>query len=247
MKLNTKFSRFVKVQNKGILSKITFKLLIPFNSLYYALKKEIIHKILIRYPTYGMKLHALHIITWWDPIRFSTIALALNTIKKEKILGSLAELGVFRGDSSKIIHLLAPEKKLYLFDTFESFPLKYIEKKTEIDRFKGTNIEILKKNLGDLNNIVIKKGVFPDTTKGLENERFSFVSIDVDLYQSTLKGLEFFYEKVEKGGYIFVHDYNKPNESNAGAFRAVNEFIQNKPEKIVELPDINGSIIIRKQ
>lgn len=217
------------------------------NLFYYSIKREIVKKVLLKFPPYDKSTHDRFVLPFWDPVRFATISLAINTIKNEKINGSLAEVGVFKGTSSRIIHLLAPERKLYLFDTFEGFPLEYLEDKNITPRFKDTNLKIVKKNLGDLNNIFIRKGVFPETAKGLESEIFSFVSLDVDLYLSTLKGLEFFYPRVSKGGYMFIHDYNNPYECNKGVFRAVKEFLTDKPEKIIEIPDINGTAIIRKQ
>lgn len=39
-------------------------------------------------------------------------------------------------------------------------------------------------------------------------DTFCFVNIDVDLYQPTKDALEFFIQKLSKGGYIFIHDYN---------------------------------------
>lgn len=232
-------------KTNSFVSKI-IKKLGPTNSFYYNIKKEIVKKILIKFPPYGVYLHDNVISSFWDPIRFATISLAINTIKNENIKGNLAEVGVYKGESSKLIHLLAPNRKLYLFDTFEGFPIKYLENNHESHRFKDTNLEIVKRNIGDLENVIIRKGIFPDTAKNLENEKFSFVSIDVDLYLSTLKGLEFFYPRISEGGYILIHDYNNPFESNNAVFRAVKEFMNNKPEKIIEIPDINGTALIRK-
>lgn len=62
----------------------------------------------------------------------------------------------------------------YLFDTFEGFPTESSE---DDKRFKDTSKSLLKDIIGDLNNINIRKGVFPETSKGLENELFSFVMI----------------------------------------------------------------------
>ena len=218
----------------------------PFKNLYYIIKSEIIKRITLEFPPYNIDIHNNLISTSWDPIRYGTIALAINTIKNEKIKGHFAELGVFRGETSKIIHLLAPEKKLYLFDTFEGFPIEFLENKAELNRFKNTQLEAVKKRIGNLNNIIIRKGIFPETTKGLESETFSFVYLDADLYKSTLEGLKFFYPKISKGRYLLIHDYHNPKESNAGVLRAVKEFMIDKKEKILEIPDILGSIIIRK-
>ncbi|MBA7632991.1 hypothetical protein ES703_40547 [subsurface metagenome] len=218
----------------------------PLKNLYYVIKSEIIKKISLEFPPYSLEIHNNIISTSWDPIRYGTIALAINTIKNEKIEGHFAELGVFQGDTSKIIHLLAPEKNLYLFDTFEGFPIEFLEDKGDSFRFKNTQLERVKKNIGNLNNIFIRKGIFPETTKDLESEKFAFVYLDADLYKSTLEGLKFFYPRISKGGYLLIHDYHNPQESYAGVLRAVNEFMTDKKEKILEIPDVLGSIIIRK-
>ena len=199
--------------------------------------------IFLNYPPYNTKTHK-YLISYQDPIRFLTITLAINNIIEEKIEGSFAELGVYRGDASKIIHKLAPNRKYYLFDTFEGFPSRFLKKKDL--RFKDTNEIIVKKKIDDLSNIIIKKGIFPDTTKGLEKESFSFVLIDFDLFEPTLLALDFFYPKVHPGGYFFIHDYNNPYESNNAVFKAVKEFMKNKPEKIIQIPDKWGSIVFRK-
>ena len=51
----------------------------------------------------------------------------------------------------------------------------------------------------------------------------------MDLYEPTLKGLEFFYPKLVKGGVILVHDYFKgflphPLGEFLGIRKAVSEF-----------------------
>ncbi|MFX1311248.1 MAG: TylF/MycF/NovP-related O-methyltransferase [Promethearchaeota archaeon] len=237
--------RLTKFKKNGIVVRILKKIGFIKN-IYYFFKLEIIKKITLEFPPYNINIHNDLINTSWDPIRYGTIALAINTIKKEKIKGNFAELGVFQGKTSKIIHSLAPEKKLYLFDTFEGFPIEYLEDKEDTNRFKNTKLNLVKKNIGNLNNVIIRKGIFPETTKGLEYETFSFVCLDADLYKSTIEGLKFFYPRISEGGYIFIHDYHNPQESNAGVLRAVREFMSNKKEKILEIPDVLGSVVIRK-
>jgi len=197
----------------------------------------------IQHPPYDEKIHR-GLISTEDPIRYTTLALALNTLKKDNIQGTIAEVGVYKGHTSKILHVLCPERKLYLFDTFEGFPSQFLNK--EDRRFSNSSVNILKKTIGNLDNIIIKKGIFPETTTGLENEKFSFVLLDLDLYEPTLAALEFFYSRVNPGGYIFIHDYNNPLESEGAIYKAVNKFFSNKSEWIIELPDKWGSVLIRK-
>lgn len=181
-----------------------------------------------------------------DYSRYAGLALAIRRVESEGIPGAFAEVGVYQGATSRFLLRCAPERTLYLFDTFEGFPLEHREPANREDaRFQDTSPERLRRALGAAGNVVIRKGRFPDTTAGLEGEQFAFVLLDLDVYPPTLAGLEFFYPRLASGGYLFVHDFNNP-ESSWACRRAVTEFMAGKPEKLVELPDVWGSVVIRK-
>src|SRR5947209_6112520 len=55
----------------------------------------------------------------WDTVRRDMIILLLRDLVARKVEGDLAELGVYRGSSARLIHHYLPERKLYLFDTFK--------------------------------------------------------------------------------------------------------------------------------
>jgi len=179
-----------------------------------------------------------------DPVRSAAILLALRRLEKEQIKGSLAEVGVYRGDMSKLIHRLLSNRKFFLFDTFEGFHENDL-RGGEDDRFRDTSIDLVKRNIGNLDNIEFRVGYFPNTTLGLEDEEFSFVLLDTDKYEPILEGLKFFYPRLARGGYLFIHDYNSP-ESEWGVSRAVNEYLLDKQELLIELPDGCGSVVLRK-
>jgi O-methyltransferase len=67
----------------------------------------------------------------------------------------------------------------------------------------------------------------------------------VDKYIPTLAGLEVFYPKMSPGGFIFIHDFHNP-ESNFGVSKAVNEWCEKNQVLYFELPDANGTVIIRR-
>ena len=69
---------------------------------------------------------------------------------------------------------------------------------------------------------------------------FSFVSLDVDLYQPTLCGLKFFYPRMSKGGVIMVHDYGSPW---LGVALAVDEFSKENLLFPIPLADECGSVL----
>jgi O-methyltransferase len=196
----------------------------------------------MRFPTFPLRVQE-EIRCSVDPVRYATLGLAVERLKSEGIEGDFAELGVWRGDTSCFLQLCAPGRVLHLFDTFSGFPEGLTDDKP--NRFKDTSLAEVKNRLGDAGNVAIHVGYFPSTTAGLEATRFGLVMLDADCYQSTLSGLQFFYPRTVPGGYIFLHDFNSP-ESDHGVSRAASEFMNGKPEHVVEIPDTWGSAFFRK-
>ncbi len=184
-----------------------------------------------------------------DKVRFFNLWFQIEQLKKNKIKGAFAELGVHKGETAKVIHYMDETRKFYLFDTFNGFSEKDLEFETqtdnrfETDMFADTSIEKVKKYMNGNENLVFRPGFFPDTTKGLENETFALVNIDADLYAPTIEALKFFYERLSKGGVIIVHDYNHNWD---GIPKAIDEFKKTIPESIIETPDWQGSAMIVK-
>ncbi len=199
----------------------------------------------MEFPTFGPAVQRAALATG-DYTRYASLALAIARLEEEGIAGAFAEVGVYRGATSRFLLRCAPARKLYLFDTFEGFPLADREPENREDaRFRDTSAEAVRRALGAAGNVVIRIGRFPATAAGLEGERFAFVLLDLDVFDPTLAGLEFFYPRLARGGYLLVHDFNNP-ESNRACRRAVTQFMADKPEQIVELPDVWGSVVIRK-
>jgi len=185
------------------------------------------------------------IIASGDPVRYGALSLAFRQVAEDAIAGSLAECGVYKGMLSRFIHSQIPDRSLYLFDTFEGFSPKDSANYAADVRFRDTSESEVLERIGDNRNVFIRRGYFPETAEGLEDERFAFVMIDFDKYEPSLAALEFFYPKVNPGGFIFIHDYSNPR-SEWGSSRAVNKFLEDKPERAVLLPDAWGSAVIRK-
>jgi hypothetical protein len=151
--------------------------------------------------------------------------------------GDMAEVGVYRGGSAKLICETKKTKRLHLFDTFEGLP-EVSEKDTHFGisfwkekQFGNTSLESVKKYLSKYENVLFYKGMFPDTANPVTNARFSFVHLDVDLYKSTMDCLKFFYPRMVKGGIILSHDYH-----TGGVRSAFDEFFRDKKISLIELP-----------
>lgn len=196
----------------------------------------------MRFPTYPPQV-VERIEKYHDEVRYSTLALAIERLKTSQIEGAFAEIGVYQGATSAFIHQEAPDRHFYLFDTFEGFPNN---DGTGIDtRFRDTSRAAVAQLLGNSENIHFREGYFPSTAIGLEEESFALVMLDVDHYQAALDVFEFFYPRLVRGGYFFMHDFNS-NESEYAISRAAHEFMKDKPEALIEIPDYFGSALFRK-
>ena len=164
---------------------------------------------------------------------YQVIALTAATAK---IAGAIAEVGVYRGGSARLICQVKGDRPLHLFDSFEG-----LSTTTAADSgsrcYRGqfrSNIDSVRQYLSEYSNVFFHRGWFPDTAAAVEDERFSFVHLDVDLYEPTRAGLEFFYPRLSSGGVLLSHDYYF-----AGVQKAFTDFFADKPEIVV--PQAAGS------
>jgi hypothetical protein len=147
--------------------------------------------------------------------------------------GLYAEVGVYRGASAELIcHAKLPETKLLLFDTFAGLPAPgKLDPRFEEGMFPASEEEV-RQRLKRFPNWETFKGLFPDTAGPAEDCRFSFVHLDMDLYEGTVAALEFFWPRLLPGGVILSHDYSQC-EGVAKAFEWF--FHGRKDYKLVEL------------
>ena len=163
------------------------------------------------------------------PSEACQIMSAIDAVKK--IPGDMAELGVARGASAKMMTCCAPERVLHLFDTFDGVPEPGVKDSPRFKKhqYRFTIEEVQSYLKGD--NLRFYKGLFPETAKGLSDTKFAFVHLDADLYESTKAGLEWFYPRLNRGGILICHDY----DTSAGVNRAFEEYFSDKPEPYVDL------------
>ena len=194
---------------------------------------------------------AINTLEPWDSVRRDMIIMLLRDLVERKVEGDLAELGVFRGSTARLIHHYLPERKFYLFDTFAGFAERDVQieaaqtgRSTKSSEFALTTLDLARRNVAQQNeNVQFFPGYFPESAPAfLKDRTFAFVNLDADLYEPTFAGLNFFYERMVPGGYILVHDYS----SWPGARKAVQEFFKDKPETPVPMPDKSGSALISK-
>lgn len=208
-------------------------------------------------PQYRFSWHQLD---WWSDPEFNAYLRrfddldGFNTQRKwmawqllrltASVEGDTAECGVLAGASSWLIcaanrHRGTPNQH-HLFDSFEG-----LSEPNENDGdywSKGAlavSDEVVARNLAPFADmLVFHKGWIPDRFPDVADRRFSFVHVDVDLEQPTRDSLEFFYDKLNPGGIFLCDDY--AFGSCPGATKAIDEFLDDKVEKMIKLDSGGG-------
>jgi hypothetical protein len=154
--------------------------------------------------------------------------------------GAMAEVGVFEGASARLLCEVKGDRTLHLFDTFEGLPKSTDpDRQVHRERQYPSSLEAVQAYLKDYDHVVFHKGFFPESATDVEDTSFSFAHFDVDLYESTLACLEYFYPKMIPGGVILSRDYSLL----AGVGKAVDEFFEDKPEEPIDLPTTQCMVI----
>tara|TARA_B100001057_G_scaffold234218_1_gene234534 strand:- start:16677 stop:17450 length:774 start_codon:yes stop_codon:yes gene_type:complete len=175
-----------------------------------------------------------------NPLRRNRHYLLSNLIKIAPIQeGDIAECGCWKGLSSSIIASELKNKNFknnfYIFDSFEglsefnNFDFRENNKNIDAEKIRkhfASSLEMVKANLSEFSKFInFKKGWVPKRFKEVKDNKFSFVHIDLDLYEPTKESLNFFGEKIIKGGIILLDDYGSLDFP--GAKLATDNFLKN--------------------
>lgn len=144
--------------------------------------------------------------------------------------GAVAEVGVFRGGTAKLIADATRPLVVHLFDTFAGMP----ETDLDIDGhrkgdFGATSLDSVRNFVGEPQRVMIHCGLFPETATEVEGTQFCFVHIDVDIYESVKASIEFFYPRMMVGGIMVVDDYGW--KQCDGVKRAIDEYFGRRTER----------------
>jgi hypothetical protein len=144
--------------------------------------------------------------------------------------GEVAECGSALGISSHFIcQILASERPAFdgagyhVFDSFAGLSEPAAEDAISDDHPDAVRLrdmcqqgafavplERVRRNLAEFPAIAFYPGWIPETFRGLPERRYRFVHLDVDLYDPTFDGLEYFYPRLAPGGMIVSDDYSWP-------------------------------------
>ena len=155
--------------------------------------------------------------------------------------GDIAEVGVYAGRTAKRICEAKGDKRFHICDTFEGLPEPTdedggVEKKGSF----ACDLDSIKRYLRNYSNLEYHVGFCPDSIRGkLDDTKFCFVHLDVDLYSSTKQCLEYFFPRMVPGGILVSHDYSVLQ----GVRQAFAEFTADRQEQVIELPTTQCMLI----
>lgn len=185
----------------------------------------------------------------------------LKDLDQQKIDGDIVETGSWNGGCCAFMAKCSPERKVWMFDSFEGMPefsekdaykakCKKLEAKANpelkpVGLWKA-DVEKAKKiieKVGATNRTKIFKGWFQDTIPKAGIEKIALLRIDGDIYESTKFCLEALYDKVVDGGYIILDDYRGWEGSRHAVFEF---FVDRKIAPFIEIFPYGGRAYFRK-
>ena len=178
-----------------------------------------------------------------DYVRLSTLELLCRRLGN--IPGAAGELGVYRGFFARCINQLLPERRLYLFDSFEGFAESDCAAESFQAAHRNTAVEKVLEIMPCPEQVIVKPGFFPASLENLE-ETFCLVSLDVDFADTTLEGLRYFWPRLSAGGYLMLHDWGSPKLPGVAAALEKYERELGCRLPAVPIPDLGGTLILCK-
>jgi hypothetical protein len=165
-------------------------------------------------------------------------------VRTRSLTGAVADCGVYKAASTIGMGLFMRQhgirKQIYAFDSFQGFAPESVAGDLDLGEmardkvgYSDFSLEQVESKIRSfrIDNITLVPGYFHESFKTLPPEiRFSFVHLDVNLYESYREGLEFFYPRLDSSGIILLDEYNDPPWP--GCNKAADEFLAGKPEKL---------------
>jgi O-methyltransferase len=168
------------------------------------------------------------------------------------VAGDVAECGVREGKSALfMLEALNTPRNFFLFDSFEGLSDPVSGKDTlqsAIDPESGKRIfagdvDKVCRTFAGRPNVHVMEGWIPARFAEVSERQFALVHVDVDLYEPTMASFAFFYPRLKPHGILICDDYG--SGAYPGARRAMDEFLADKPEKPIELPQGQAFVIKR--
>lgn len=142
--------------------------------------------------------------------------------------GDAAEIGVYGGQSAKLICQQLPACTVHLFDTCSGLPASEWQDGHDLHRPGEFLVseETIRQRLSGLTNWRLHVGVFPLTAVEC---RLRFVHVDCDLAKTCWHAIDWAWPRMVRGGILYFDDYG--NRQCPGLTKVVDKWMDALPEK----------------
>lgn len=180
-----------------------------------------------------------------DRPRCYSLYLLANQV--QGVAGDFLEVGTWRGGTAGLLARCAPDRTLYVADTFEG-----VVKSSEWEHYEDrahddTSVNIVEKLLRETlatDNFKILHGIFPEQTGcDLPDRPLALVYLDLDVYRSTKDAFNYIWPRVAPGGVVVFDDYGMVSACE-GISRFVDE-VRTDSDKLF-IQNLNGQACIVK-
>ena len=153
------------------------------------------------------------------PIHYRAWIACWAALKGRDLDGDFVECGVYRGAMSRmIVHYLdfekLPQKRFYLLDTFSGIPAESLseeELRSRTPAHYDETYERVKETFRAYPNVVIVRGMIPQTLAQVRSDRIAYVSLDMNAAAPEIAAAEFFWPKMVSGAVMVLDDYGWPH------------------------------------
>lgn len=160
-----------------------------------------------------------------------------------KVEGEFVEVGCFRGLSAymtcSVLQEIGRVDEFHIFDSFAGLSepaqqdhslLMTPPKQGAPNPFTCSEAEV-RENLSQFQFVSYHSGWVPERFPDVDNKRFAYVHVDVDLYQPTRDTVEFFWPRLNVGGAMLFDDYG--TLYYPGARKSIKEFFEGRRDVLI--------------
>lgn len=162
--------------------------------------------------------------------------------------GDFAECGVNRAFLSMsamtfINFKSLKTKRFYLFDTYSGLvdDLVSSEDKAAYKNVYTDTYEFVIDTFKDWHNVIIVKGIVPDTLATVTIDRLAYLSIDMNCAKPEAETLQYFWPKLVKGGVVILDDYGFSGHESQK--KVADQFAASVGAMVLSLPTGQGILI----
>lgn len=188
----------------------------------------------------------------WSRVHWRVHTILWAAYQCAGVEGDFVECGTNKGGFARAIiayiDFTKMDKQFYLLDTFDglveelmSDTEKKIWRKEHHQEVYTNCHEEVKKTFASFSFIKIIKGIVPDTLAQVTSKKIAFLSVDMNCVGPEIATLNYFWDKMSKGGIIVLDDYAYVTCDLQ--YEAHNKWAKEKGTRILSLPTGQGIII----